>query len=167
MKTNITIVGLAKEYTKKVAKEFADKLDMYYADITDLIQFDLIDVEKAEKTCGKEYIRNLEATKIKTVSSYDNSVITVNFHALNSEKNLKYIKENTLLIYLRLDKDNLKKKLNLDINKDAQAKLAESVFDDRDFILSRICDVIINVKDLSDNKVVKLIGKSILDYYKG
>lgn len=166
MKTNITIVGLAKEYTKKVAKDFADKLDMYYADITDLIQFDLINVEEAEKTCGKEYIRNVEATKIKTVTTYDNSVITVNFHALNNEKNLKYIKENTLLIYLKLSKDELGDKLNLDINKDAQIKLAETVFEDRDYILSKVCDIIINVKGLQDKQVVKLIGKSILDYYK-
>ncbi len=166
MKKNITIVGLAKDYTKKIAKKFADKLEMYYADITDLIQFDILDIAEAEKTCGKEYIRKLEASKIKTVTSYDNSVITVNYNALNNETNLNYIKQNTLLIYLRLDKDELTNKLNEDVTKVSQIKLAQTVFNERDFILSRVCDITINVKNLTDTQLIKMIGKSILDYYK-
>ena len=166
MKKNITIVGLAKDYTKKIAKKFADKLEMYYANITDLIQFDILDIAEAEKTCGKEYIRKLEASKIKTVTSYDNSVITVNYNALNNETNLNYIKQNTLLIYLRLDKDELTNKLNEDVTKVSQIKLAQTVFNERDFILSRVCDITINVKNLTDTQLIKMIGKSILDYYK-
>lgn len=166
MKKNITIVGLAKDYTKKIAKKFADKLEMYYADITDLIQFDLLDIAEAEKTCGKEYIRKIEASKIKTVTTYENSIITVNYNALNNETNLGYIKENTLLIYLHLSKEELIEKLNEDVANANQIKLAQSVYDERDFILSRLSDITINVKDLTDIKLIKMIGKAILDYYK-
>ena len=166
MKKNITIVGLAKDYIKKIAKKFADKLEMYYADITDLIQFDLLDIAEAEKTCGKEYIRKIEASKIKTVTTYENSIITVNYNALNNETNLRYIKENTLLIYLHLSKEELVEKLNEDVANASQIKLAQSVYDERDFILSRLSDITINVKDLTDIKLIKMIGKAILDYYK-
>ena len=166
MKKNITIVGLAKDYTKKIAKKFADKLDMYYADITDLIQFDLLDIAEAERTCGKEYIRKIEAAKIKTVTTYENSIITVNYNALNNETNLGYIKENTLLIYLHLSEEELINKLNEDITSANQIKLAQSVYDERDFILSRLSDITINVRDLTDTKLIKMIGKAILDYYK-
>lgn len=166
MKKNITIVGLAKDFTKSIAKTFADKLDMYYADITDLVQFDILDIAEAEKTCGKEYVRGLEAAKIKTVTTYDNSIITVNYNALNNETNLRYVKENTLLIYLRLSKDELTAKLNHDVDESNLVRLAETVYEERDFILNRICDITINVKNLTDTEVVKMLGKSILDYYK-
>ena len=166
MKKNITIVGLAKDFTKSIAKTFADKLDMYYADITDLVQVDILDIAEAERTCGREYVRSLEANKIKTVTSYDNSIITVNYNALNNETNLSYVKENTLLIYLRLTKDELTAKLNQDVDETNLVRLAETVFDERDFILNRICDITINVKNLTDTELVKMISKSILDYYK-
>lgn len=166
MKKNITIVGLAKDFTKNIAKTFADKLDMYYADITDLVQFDILDIAEAERTCGREYVRSLEANKIKTVTSYDNSIITVNYNALNNETNLGYIKENTLLIYLRLTKDELTDKLNQNVDETNLVRLAESVYEERDFILNRVCDITINVRTLTDTEVVQMLGKSILDYYK-
>lgn len=166
MKKNITIVGLAKDYTKSIAKTFADALDMYYADITDLVQFDILDIAEAERTCGSDYVRKLEASKIKTVTSYDNSIITVNYNALNNETNLKYVKDNTLLIYLRLSKDELTKKLNHDMSETSLLKLTESVFEERDFILSRISDITINIKNLTDTELVSMLGKSILEYYK-
>ena len=37
---------------------------------------------------------------------------------------------------------------------------------ERDFILSRLSDITINVRDLTDTKLIKMIGKAILDYYK-
>ena len=45
-------------------------------------------------------------------------------------------------------------------------RLAESVYEERDFILNRVCDITINVRTLTDTEVVQMLGKSILDYYK-
>jgi shikimate kinase len=166
LKKNICIIGLATNFTKTVAKALSDKLEMFYADINDLLKFDLLDIEEAEKKCGKAYITKLEKNKIKTVAGYNNTIITVNYSSLTSEENIKHIRKNAIIIYLKLSKTEYEQKLKTENLSPSKETLFLSVFNDRDFISSKICDLIINCKTLTNEQIVDLIIKSVLKYYK-
>lgn len=166
MKTNICILGLAPTFTKCVAKDLADSLDMYYADVNDLLRFDMFDLKETEKKCGKEYLQKQESLKIKTVSSYDNTVITVDYGSLNNNKNLDYIKKGCLVVYLKLTENEFLNKLNYDILTKSQLEIEKSLFFDRDFICGNISDIKINCKNLKDEDIVELIMSAIGNYYK-
>ena len=92
MITNICIVGLLKKYTKSISKRVADTLDMFYADVTELLEYEYINMDNAEKIVGKEYMEKQEVKKIKALSTFENTLFTVDTFYLNNEKNLHHIK---------------------------------------------------------------------------
>ena len=164
MVSNICIVGLLKNYVRKVAKRVADALDMFYADVQELLSYDFINLVEAEALVGKEYIEKQEGVKIKTVASYENTVITLNWECLNKEKNLKAIKKGAVLVYLRVGKTEFKNKLEKEdglVDKTEQLKL----FKEHDDLLKNYADVVALNKGTIDD-VVNIILKKIEEYYE-
>ena len=102
LKKNITIICLSNKYKKIVAKELADSLEMFYADINDIMEYNLINSEML-LTAGQQYFDQNEEKTIKTVSDYDNTILTLNLSTLNKNNNLDIIKNNSLIIYVRLN----------------------------------------------------------------
>lgn len=78
---------------------------MYWLEFFDL------DVEICvdEKNCyrnfdtnGENYFRNIESLKLRNLSAHKNVVISLGGGTLISDENVKFIKENGHLIYLRV-----------------------------------------------------------------
>lgn len=164
MVSNICIVGLLKNYVRKVAKRVADALDMFYADVHELLSYDFINLVEAEALVGKDYIEKQESVKIKTVASYENTVITLNWECLNKEKNLNAIKKGAVLVYLRVGKTEFKNKLEKEdalVDKTEQLKL----FKEHDDLLKNYADVVVLNKGTIDD-VVNIILKKIEEYYE-
>lgn len=165
MISNICIVGLLKNYTKKVAKRVADALEMFYADVEDLLTFDFIDIMKAENIVGKEYIERQETNKIKTLASYENTIITLNHQSLNKEKNLNHIKNGAILVYLKISNTNFKRKISQEGLTSQEKSLLIKLENERDKLLCEYADVVVPIEGKIDN-VMKLILKKIEEYYE-
>ena len=112
-KKNICVIGMSPEFADSIAELLADKLDMFFANVNDLIEFDLIDVAETEVVCGRDYLLKIEQKKVKEVCSYENTIVTMDYSILNDDENIKTIKENCLLIYLKLNIENFLKNYSL------------------------------------------------------
>ena len=165
MITSICIVGLLEKYTKKVAKRVADALEMFYADVNELLSYDFIDIIEAENIVGKDYILKQETNKIKTLSSYENTVITLDYKSLNNEKNLKFLKQGSIIIYLKLNKPEYKIKLADEKLKKDEADLALKMFVERDKVLKGYSNIVV-LANGTITSVVKTILNKIEEYYE-
>ena len=100
---------------------------------------------------------------LSNICSYENSLLTLNYSVLNNEENIKNIRDNCLLVYLRFDRPNYVSSME----KVGEGEpLSEDVFNDRDFICKNISEFTINCNAaLSKKGVVELIYRSLLEYY--
>ncbi len=87
MVSNITIFGLNNTFAKEVGRFLSDELEMFFADVMELLKFDFINLVEAQNIVGKEYILKQERVKIKTLSSYENTIISCDFRSLNTPDN--------------------------------------------------------------------------------
>lgn len=163
MKKNITIVCLSNEYKKIIAKQLALELDMFYADINDIMEYNLINTEMLEKA-GQQYYDENEAKTIKTVSGYDDTVLTLNLSTLNKSNYLDIIKENSLIIYIRLDYETFKN-LNLAENSKALVKINEVAFEDRNKLISEFSDIVIENEQIEVASTIKQIMRGIEEFF--
>lgn len=164
MKANITVIGLVGNFKKTVAKLLSDKLEMIFADVNDIMEFNLINTKMIE-CAGQDYFDKNEAKTIKQLSEYENTVITLNFSSLNKGNNIKILKENSVIIYLKLNFDEFKVLNNLE-NYGALASINEKTFADRDKLLDKMCDISVEVEHIDATSVVNHILLGLENYYK-
>ena len=163
MKKNITIICLVNDYKKRVAKALADELEMFYADVNEIMEYNLINDEMLEKA-GQQYFDENESKTVKTIASYDNTILTLNFSTLNKGNNLDILKKDSLIIYLKL---NFLKfcELNRYENKKSLIKINEIEFEDRNTYISSFADIIVNVVHAELSSVVNEIINDINKYF--
>lgn len=164
MKKNITIVGLVNNYKKQVAKTLADELEMVFADVNDIMEFNLINSKMIE-IIGQKYFDENEEKTVKTLSTYENTVITLNFSTLNKNNNIESLKKNSLIIYLRLNFDTF-----IEVNKaevvGSLQKINGTAFNERDYLLKKISEIVVNIDEIDIANSVKNIIREIGNYYK-
>ena len=163
MADNIVVFGLNNNYVKTIGKMLADELEMFFADVLDLLKFDFIDLVQANNIVGKDYILKQEKSKIKTLATYDNTVISVDYRSINNDENLENLKQGCLLVYLKMDEKTLN-----DVNKYYKAANEFDLFleDFENNILENKSNVVCDISNLKLEDVVNKIMASITDYYK-
>ena len=162
MKQNICIIGLSNSFTKKVAKSIADAFEMFFADITDLINFDLLDVEKARKLCGEEYIHKVERIKVKTVATFENTLFTMDYSLLNDDDNLKITKDNAYIIYLKLTSNGLANVLQQAKTKENEIALKLNLYEFRNSLCEKYSDIVINCDGKNMSQILSDVGEAFL-----
>lgn len=169
MVSNIVIVCLLDDIKKKVGLKLADMLDMFYADINDLVEFDVINSEDVENKMGTEYFEKLLNKQVQNVSQFENSVITADIKTLTKEKNVKALKESSIIVYLQV---SAKKYMNF-LKKKNKGEMApidvinSNMFFDRDKLSGKACDILINCKTNFSGLIAKKIVKELNKFYKG
>ncbi len=166
MISNICIVSLLKNYTKKVAKRVAVALEMFYADVEDLLAFDLIDVATADNIVGKEYIEKKETEKTKALSNYENTVITLDYLSLNKPQNLKIIKNTAVLIFLNFNYKNFKNKIKYEKISLNQKAIEITMYAERTKVLAYYADIIVEGGNDLDCNLKNIIEKIKVYYEK-
>ncbi len=164
-KSNLCIIGLSKQFVDDICKQLSDRLEMYYANVEQIMEFELMDLHKVEEICGKEYLLKEEISIIKRVSSYENTLLNVEYSHLNNESSLLAIRENCLLIYLRLTSARFDKEQSRENVSENVRKINKDVMEDRDFICKNISDVTINCGNHSDSDLIDKIIEQIVEYY--
>ena len=163
MKKNITIISLASSFKKHIAKKLADELEMIFADVNELMEYNLINDEMLA-VAGQEYFDKNERKTLQTIASYENTILTVDFSTLNKSNNIDILKQNSLIIYLALNFEDLQNINKNELDK-SQIKLSDIAFKDRNLLLKNYADIIIDVDSLDLSKVIDKILAEITKIY--
>lgn len=166
MKVNITFIALNKSIKNNLAKSLADKLDMFYADVNDLIKYDITNIDKVISIAGIEYYNRVETKIVNSVSSYENTLITMELDTFFNNDNYKILKSTSLFIYVKIDFENYKKILDNEIseNNKEEKSLNKKVFFERDKVLKSVSDIIVEYDENVD--MIELLINSIKKYFK-
>ncbi len=169
MKNNITFICVVNSFGRKIAKAAADKLDLYYADINDFLDFSMATTaQEVINLCGPEYLAKLEQEAVKTVASFENTIISVETRFFMSADSRHSLKDGSMIVYLKMDRKTYDK--YVDSVKDEKKKLEleniKTVFDEYDAMCSRSCDITIDLKDLNEKATTKKALKLINNYFK-
>lgn len=160
IKNNIAILCLSNNYVKYLGKKLSDDLDMFFANIGDILEYNLIN-ENMLETAGKKYFDEQQERIINSVCQYENTIICGKFEILIN--NVDRLKNNSLLIYLKLDKKTIEKYEKND--KNTEFFLKEITFEQEDKLCMDCADIVISIAD-NDNQNIQAIKKSIINYYK-
>ena len=110
MKTNIVVLSTADRSKKKFARQLSDFLNMYYVDVQELLNYDISCFFDRIDEVGEEYLKRITNKKIKTVSGYENAVITLEPETVFDNDNISLFKKNSWIVHVVL-KDLLNKKI--------------------------------------------------------
>lgn len=152
-KSLIVITGLVDEFNLKVASLLCEKLAMFLFDVKQMIEFELSEKDDIINKCGLEYYLNLEKKILKTASTYENTIVLLNYDYFSFGNNYKYFEKSAYSFFLHFSKEDIavySKKMNA-INKIA--------FDERNEILKNNCNFTINV---TNNNIEDIVNKIIL-----
>jgi shikimate kinase len=164
LKTNITLLLPLNHYKKKLASMVAKKLGMFFVDLEELLQFELLDLKKALSVNGKNYIEVQENKLVQRVCSYSNAFITLNTTVFLREKNLKQLKEHTLIVYFELTKPNYLKLLKKEKTGDA-FELDKTLFEERNNLLKHHADLIVTCQNANKKDLIKQLLQEIDHFY--
>ena len=135
MKTNLTLICLLPNYSKNVSKMLGEKLDMFFGDVDEMLAFELGDIDHILSVLGdkdgKKYLKNIETKVIKNISSFENTIISINPTTLLNAKNLAKFKKTSYIIYLQISPKFLETRAKLS-GDDIDFKLLDIAFTERD-----------------------------------
>lgn len=163
LKKNITIICLSTKFRQSVAKKLADELEMFYADVNDIMEYNLINSEMLEKA-GQEYFDENERKTIKTIASYENTVLTLNYSTLNKNDNFELLRQNTLIIFIELEYSCFVK-LNKEENAMPLAKVNEIAYEDRTKNIGNLADIVVSQTQADVTNTVSDILGGISNYF--
>lgn len=165
LKSNITLIALCNEFKNEIANKLADRLDMFFVNINDLIKYDLLNIKEVISIAGLDYYNKIETKTVKAISSYENSLITLDLDTFFNNDNYKLLKTSSLFIYLRINFEDYKKILdkNYTPEKHFEQILKKKTFYEKDSILKNISDIVINI-NFNDN-IQNIIIEEIKKYY--
>ena len=162
MVSNITIFGLNNTFAKEVGRFLSDELEMFFADVMELLKFDFINLVEAQNIVGKEYILKQERVKIKTLSSYENTIISCDFRSLNTPDNYANLHNGSVMIYLKLSNESLS-----EVNKTFKDSSDYDLFSDVTInYLESKADIVCDVSGLNVEDSEKKAVTSLMEYYK-
>lgn len=170
---NIVICCLDKDYGEMVAQELASKFDMYYLDSEALYEFDIqpYTISYVIKKFGMEQFRKNQSGTMKYVSTFSNTIITVESGALLYQNNIDMLTKDGLIVYLKKGVDKLYKTL---LNKDYSSKeeynfycLNKREINFRDEVLVNISEVVVDCTYLKPSECANEVIEKIISYYGG
>lgn len=146
----IVIVSLCDTFSEKIGKTLSQSLDMMFCNTKDLVEYELIDRNMLKIISTKEYLDNAEKKVIKQISSFENVVVTIDFDYLTH--NLNILKEEGLIVFLKLSKKFVKENEN---------GVNTLVYNVRSFQLEQIADLTLKIQNTTEKFVCDNIIKSI------
>ncbi len=170
---NIVLIGYRGSGKSTVGRSLAARLKMRFVDIDDLIEERQgVPISDIVKSHGWGHFRKLERSAIEEISKDDRLIVAPGGGAVLDTDNVKALKENGFIIWLKADKQTLLKRLNQDpetntrrptlTGKGTSEELKE-VMSLREPIYERVSEIQIDTSTLDVEAVVERISAIIND----
>ncbi|MGB9628720.1 MAG: shikimate kinase [Thermodesulfobacteriota bacterium] len=170
---NIVLIGYRCSGKSTVGRRLSNLLGMEFLDIDERIERQLNrPISDIVKSHGWEYFRMIERDIIEEVSKKDNLVIAPGGGAVLLSDNVKVLKKNGFIVWLKADCDTIRKRMQLDhrteklrpplTDKGALEELQEVMLY-RDSFYRNASDVQIDTSYLDIDGVIKEIISIIKD----
>lgn len=104
---NIILIGMPSSGKTTMGKMLADKLNRKFFDIDKLIEEEGKTIPEIFEEKGEEYFRDLESKVLEDISKENGLVIASGGGSPIRKENRDYILQNSLVIYLKRDLENL------------------------------------------------------------
>lgn len=168
---NIVLIGMRGSGKTTVGKILAKNLKRDFIEMDDLI------VEKAGMTIpnivskkGWDYFRSFESEIARNISKRENAVISCGGGIVIKSKNVKNIRKNGKVFWLRGNVNILLKRIGNDKNRPflTNAKTRkedmEIIFNERKNLYKKASDEVIDIKSKSVKEIAKIIEEKIKKY---
>lgn len=162
MNKNIVLVGLSGS-GKSTLGNILSSLSGYALVDTDAIIVKLQNrsINNIFETNGEEFFRTLETLVSKEISAFDKQIISTGGGIVLKEKNLKYLKQNGIVFYLKTSVNSLLKRLEGDntrplLKTDDVKKKLENMLEIRGKLYEK-ADVTIETDKLTPEETAKEI----------
>jgi len=111
---NIILIGFRGSGKSTVGNRLAARLKMRFVDTDDLIESREGHISDIVKSQGWDYFRKLEKSVIEEISKGDHLVIAPGGGAVLDADNVKALKRNGFIIWLKADQETLLKRIQKD-----------------------------------------------------
>src|SRR4030042_2711167 len=112
---NIVLIGYRGSGKSTVGRRLATRLKLKFVDIDDLIEERQgVSISDIVKSHGWGHFRKLERNTIEEISKEDHLIIAPGGGAVLDTDNVKALRENGFIIWLKADKQTLLKRMNQD-----------------------------------------------------
>ncbi len=163
---NIILIGFRGSGKSTVGRRLASRMERRFVDTDDLIESEKGQIRNIVDSHGWDYFRALEKKIIEKVSKEDNLVIALGGGAVLDTDNVKALRKNGFIIWLKADKQTLLKRINQDpgtnsrrptlTGKGTSEELKE-VMSLREPIYERVSEIQIDTSTLDTEGVVESI----------
>ncbi len=161
MNKNIVLIGMPGAGKSTLGVLLAKAMGMFFVDTDILIQQkenrllqEIIDTDGID-----EFLKTEEDVLCET--SFNNTVIATGGSAVYSEKAMKHLKENGIVVYLHVDFDDIKKRITNIKTRGIvlkKGKCLADAFSERAPLYAKYADISVNCTDSSiENSVDKII----------
>ena len=111
---NIVLIGYRGSGKSTVGKRLASRMQRRFVDTDDLIESKEGQISDIVKSHGWNYFRAMERRMIEEISKEDNLIIALGGGAVLDSDNIANVERNGLIIWLKADREVLRKRMNQD-----------------------------------------------------
>ena len=109
---NIVLIGFMGSGKTTISKLLSKKLKREILDIDSLIEKNTaMRIKTIFKKYGEEYFRDLETKTVKSISNVKGKIISTGGGVIVREENIKNLKKNGIIVYLKNSFETSKKRL--------------------------------------------------------
>jgi shikimate kinase len=111
---NIVLIGYRGSGKSTVGRSLASRMKRRFVDTDDLIESKEGQISDIVKSHGWNYFRAMERRMIEEISKEDNLIIALGGGAVLNSDNIANVERNGLIIWLKADREVLRKRMNQD-----------------------------------------------------
>ncbi len=162
---NVVLVGFMGSGKSKVGRLLAERTGRTHLDTDDLIAAEGETISELFRTAGETEARKRERAVVREASKATDAIISTGGGAVLDERNVRDLKKDGVIVYLKADRDELVRRLSnsrkdrpLLKGHDVKARVDE-LMDERSEIYERVADFVVRTDSRSPGHVVDAIVK--------
>ena len=155
MKTlNVVFVGMPGCGKTSIGKAFSNLAERSFLDTDIFIEQQGMPIPEIFEKCGEEYFRDKETAAIKMLSAMSEKVIATGGGAVKRAENIKMMKQNGIVVYLKRSLDKLES-AGRPLSQGGQEKI-NMLYEERHVLYEKAADVIIETHEDVDECAKRL-----------
>lgn len=162
---NFVLIGMPMSGKSFYAKSLSKKYDKELVDIDKVITYEIrMSIQDFFNTKGESEFRKIEKNKVFKISKGLNQAISTGGGTIINSKNIEYLKQNGIIIFLDVPLNILKEMnpRNRPLLKDSSN--LDTLYKERHHLYQKHADIVINKSTMDDKTVLNMIEVKINEY---